>query len=219
LKIDQRNVLAYVDLARLYVTKFHDLERAEEYCRRGHEVKDIPPEITSAPPWLDDIHEEVQADLDFWMMYIRLEQGRVDEARSYLDNIRRFFEKYHKGGYLIANEAFEEHLHAGTRKTTSSGSESKGGCFIATAACGSPIAPEVIVLSAFRDDVLLRSRIGTVFVGLYYAVSPPIAAVIARSAALRRAAMACVVRPSASLVHVFPRISSRLMQRHNTANR
>jgi hypothetical protein len=41
----------------------------------------------------------------------------------------------------------------------------KGGpCFIATAACGDPFAPEVLVLSAFRDNVLLRRRGGQVFV-------------------------------------------------------
>src|ERR1022692_1901042 len=30
----------------------------------------------------------------------------------------------------------------------------KGMCFVATAACGDPFAPEVIALSAFRDEVL-----------------------------------------------------------------
>jgi hypothetical protein len=76
----------------------------------------------------------------------------------------------------------------------------KGMCFIATAALGDAFAPEITVLSAFRDDVLLRSQIGRTFVRLYYARSPSIAAVIARSAFLRRAAMVLIVRPSVKLV-------------------
>ena len=71
-----------------------------------------------------------------------------------------------------------------------------GMCFVATAACGDPFAPEVIALSAFRDDVLLRSRVGRTFVRIYYAVSPPIAAVIARSALLRAIAMRVVITPA-----------------------
>ncbi len=72
-----------------------------------------------------------------------------------------------------------------------------GMCFVATAACGDPFAPEVITLSAFRDEVLLRSRMGRLFVRLYYAVSPPIAAVISRSKVLQCIAMAVLVQPVA----------------------
>ena len=75
-----------------------------------------------------------------------------------------------------------------------------GMCFVATAACGDPLAPEVITLSAFRDDVLLPSRLGRLFVHVYYTVSPPIAAIIARSKALRCVAMAMLVQPAARLV-------------------
>ena len=75
-----------------------------------------------------------------------------------------------------------------------------GGCFIATAAFGDPFAPEVIALSTFRDDVLSESAIGRMFIRTYYAVSPPFAAAIAGSAALRRLAMAVIVRPAVRLV-------------------
>ena len=75
-----------------------------------------------------------------------------------------------------------------------------GGCFVATAASGDPFAPEVIALSAFRDDVLLTTRIGRVFVHLYHAVSPAIAGVIARSSARRRFAMVVIVKPAVWLV-------------------
>jgi hypothetical protein len=78
-----------------------------------------------------------------------------------------------------------------------------GGCFVATAACGDPLAPEVIFLSAFRDSVLLQSRIGRAFVRLYYGVSPVCAVFIADSAMLRMAAMLLVVRPSVWLAKAF----------------
>ena len=75
-----------------------------------------------------------------------------------------------------------------------------GGCFIATAACGDPLAPEVIALSAFRDDVLVRSRIGRAFVRLYYTLSPPVAAVVARCNVIRRLALMLIVGPAVALV-------------------
>ncbi len=59
------------------------------------------------------------------------------------------------------------------------------GCFIATAAYGSPLHPYVTVLREFRDKVLLASRPGMAFVEWYYRVSPPIAETLSRNAPLK----------------------------------
>lgn len=72
---------------------------------------------------------------------------------------------------------------AGTWTGTVSGGG--GGCFIATAAYGSYLHPHVQSLRRFRDETLRQSRIGRRLVAWYYAVSPPIAARIEDSTALR----------------------------------
>jgi hypothetical protein len=60
-----------------------------------------------------------------------------------------------------------------------------GGCFIATAAYGSYLDPHVMVLRHFRDNVLLKSELGTAFVRFYYRTSPPVADFIHHHEALR----------------------------------
>jgi parallel beta-helix repeat protein len=81
---------------------------------------------------------------------------------------------------------------------------SGGGCFIATAAYGTPMAEEIDLLRDLRDEYLLTNPIGEALVELYYSVSPPIAAIVAKHSTLR-AAVRCglvpVVTASAVIVH------------------
>ena len=60
-----------------------------------------------------------------------------------------------------------------------------GNCFIATAAYGSYLSPDVSVLRKFRDEYLLTNYLGSKFVEYYYQTSPPVADYIRQHELLR----------------------------------
>jgi tetratricopeptide (TPR) repeat protein len=88
--------------------------------------------------------------------------------------------------YIIANFPDDNvYVEARQMKDEIENPPKKGMCFVATAAYGSPLAPEVVLLSSFRDKVLLNSKLGMLFVKFYYSVSPPLASLIAKVGFLR----------------------------------
>jgi uncharacterized repeat protein (TIGR01451 family) len=64
-------------------------------------------------------------------------------------------------------------------------SDDGGNCFIATAAYGSYMEPEVRILREFRDEYLMSHGAGRTFVEWYYRASPPAAALIRDHAWMR----------------------------------
>lgn len=76
----------------------------------------------------------------------------------------------------------------------------KGGCFIATAACGSADAWEVEALRGFRDRRLAPTRLGRLAVAGYYRLSPPLARWIEGRPRVRAWVRRWLIRPLARRV-------------------
>ncbi len=81
------------------------------------------------------------------------------------------------------------------------------GCFIATAAYGSPLAPEVQFLRSLRDDVLRRTAWGARFFerywSYYYRLSPVLAAEMERDPECREVVRWSIVAPLVNYYHLL----------------
>ena len=81
------------------------------------------------------------------------------------------------------------------------------GCFIATAAYGTPMAEEIQILRDFRDGYLLTNAVGEALVDVYYRGSPPIAEFITEHPSLKpivRVGLVPAVAMSALAVNTSP---------------
>ena len=85
------------------------------------------------------------------------------------------------------------------------------GCFIATAAFGSYMAPDVVLLRQFRDNWLLTNTPGRAFVNFYYRVSPPMAAYIARHEGLRTATRVALTPLVLSIKHPLATLAAMVI--------
>jgi len=90
----------------------------------------------------------------------------------------------------------------------------KNGCFIATAAYGSPLHPNLDILRDFRDRYLMYSKLGRKLIDLYYEYSPFAADFIAKHKVLRvavRINLLPLVVFSYSMLHFGPTITAFML--------
>jgi len=78
------------------------------------------------------------------------------------------------GSPFLAYTSEEEGSFWGEKSKTPP-SDNDGCCYIATSVYGDYNAPEVLILRGFRDEKLMPTVLGRLFVKIYYAFSPPLA--------------------------------------------
>jgi hypothetical protein len=83
----------------------------------------------------------------------------------------------------------------------------EGGCFIATAAYGSPLESHVQTLRTFRDRHLLTNFLGRKFVAFYYQTSPPLARWLEEHASFKPAVRA-ILSPIVLVTELWMDITS-----------
>jgi hypothetical protein len=85
-------------------------------------------------------------------------------------------------------------------KSSKLNEKTKSGCFIATACYGNYDAMEVRVLRNYRDNVLIKNKIGRFVVGIYYLISPPIARLLDNSDSVKAIIRKNVLTPIVSKI-------------------
>lgn len=133
-------------------------------------VEDPDPDLRGQRTHLDPLTEPYSAE------------GDPDDDG--LTNLTEYNNVVAMGGddFDFAIAASSDQLDGGDGIT---GGSSGGGCFIATAAYGTPLAGEIDVLRHMRDRSLLPTALGAAFVDTYYRLSPGLAERIAQDPALR----------------------------------
>ena len=105
-----------------------------------------------------------------------------ENAREGQDKIYEWELKLERKQRAAAAAAQQQQARAASATLKQPG---QSGCFIATAAYGSALAPQVATLRDFRDTRLLTNAAGRWFVTQYYAHSPPLADYIRERDGLR----------------------------------
>lgn len=128
------------------------------------------------------------ANVDLALEYINRSLEIEPENPIYL-NVKGLLIWQGKGDKFTAKPLIEKAAKLDPRNITIQHNlkslQDPNGCFIATAAYGTPLAYEVNELRYWRDTKLNTNILGKLFVQSYYKISPPIANIIKESKSLK----------------------------------
>ncbi len=122
------------------------------------------------------------------------------------DSIKNALKKTAKD---IGPTGWDKHSGSGIIRAKAAYDELFGICFIATAAYGSELEPNVQFLREFRDSVVLKSKYNNMFeelLDIYYRFSPPIAHRMKQNEVFKQFMKYLLVKPIVTLLKVFVRV-------------
>lgn len=76
-------------------------------------------------------------------------------------------------------------------------------CFIATAVYGTPHCDKVLTLRDFRDNHLIKYKIGRVFINFYYTYSPSLAKIIEKKRILKKTLSLLIITPTIKIIEMI----------------
>ncbi len=129
------------------------------------------PENVGEFPYFDMIHP--------WMQGTIIVQEATEKTHEKMETHSEVVEETVVEEQVVEETVVEEQVVEETVVATQESEEKGGGCLIATATYGSELAPQVQLLREIRDNSLLQTESGTVFMKtfneFYYSFSPTIA--------------------------------------------
>ena len=186
-----------------YETTLYNLGIMVDYCISYN----VTPIIATLTPLKIDVSGSRGGYIDEILNYYNpgikeIASGRgievSDQYAEFDGQWNRYSDDYihpNEAGYSVMAQTWynsipkEEEEEEEEEKVSSGGG---GGCFIATAAYGSSLEPNVIVLKEFRDKYLMVRGWGKRFVEFYYRMSPLIANIIANNESLKFVVRTCL---------------------------